>query len=163
MLSSPRIAGPGSAMWTVHFIEASSQGRAEVERCLVQIHHFTGQRTEIPGSEGLAQFIPGTERKLTFVSPAPVAPSCTSAQCQDIHGSFSQQAPEALDNTQPLSAGGLLAYAELDEAKLRADCCSPAGPSWRANCPPEPVPAPSWDTVPCDQGTSSFGRPLKNH
>lgn len=80
--------------------------------------------------------------------------ACPCAKFQgsnkNIHSGFSQHTPAALDNTQPLPAGEL-ACAELEEARPRADCRCPAGPSWRANSPPKPVPAPSWGTVPSNK------------
>lgn len=43
---------------------------------------ITADRTEALGGEGLTQFAANTNRKLTLVSSAPVALSCTPAQCQ---------------------------------------------------------------------------------
>lgn len=65
---------------------------------------ITADRTEALGGEGLTQFAANTNRKLTLVSSAPVALSCTPAQCQcgtrNTHGSFSH----CPDNAQPLPA-----------------------------------------------------------
>lgn len=47
------------------------------------VNLITARRgTEAPGGEGLALFTPSTNRKLTYASAAPMALSCTPAQCQ---------------------------------------------------------------------------------
>lgn len=74
---------------------------------------------------------------LTENSPLYLLPlwllSCTAAQHQcgtrNIHSSLSHCVPAAPDNAQPLPACGS-GHSELKGARPRADCCSPAGPSW---------------------------------